>query len=96
MKVWNDEWRVVGQRPPGETVTYGPWLIINGRGQTVGTVGDGCSEPDIGKLVAAAPAMARLLLAMHAEHGDRHTFDWAYWFSEIEEVLTKAGIPFPE
>lgn len=44
------------------------------------------------KLMAAAPEMARMLLALHDEHGDRHTFDWAYWFDEIEEVLVRAGV----
>lgn len=62
MKPWEEEWKVVGQKPPGETVTYGPWLIIDGRGARVGTVGDGCSEAHHARLVAAAPEMARLLL----------------------------------
>ena len=48
------------------------------------------------KLAAAAPAMARLLRALYAEHGDRRTFDWAYWHSEIEEELNRAGVPLPE
>lgn len=50
------------------------------------------NEGERANLAAAAPEMARMLLALHAEHGDRHTFDWAYWFSEIEAVLKKAGV----
>lgn len=44
------------------------------------------------KLAAAAPEMARLLRELHGQHGDRRTFDWAYWSSEIEAVLIKAGV----
>lgn len=43
------------------------------------------------ELIAAAPGMASLLRELYAEHGNRHTFDWAYWHSEIETLLRKAG-----
>ncbi len=47
------------------------------------------------RLAACAPEALRLLLDMHQNHGDRATFDWAYWFTEIEKVLDKAGIAHP-
>ncbi len=52
--------------------------------------------PERARIAACAPEALRLLLDMHENHGDRTTFDWAYWFAEIEKVLDKAGVPYPE
>lgn len=53
---------------------------------------DPMSDRSRARLAAAAPEMARLLRDLHDEHGPRHTFDWAYWFDQIERVLDKAGV----
>lgn len=92
MSVWEEEW-----------VFDGRWLkVAPAQGEVYGHTFACCdySQDDDGparaKLAAAAPSMARLLRALVAEHGDRHTFDWAYWFAELEAELERAGVPVPK
>jgi hypothetical protein len=98
MKPWEQTWDAV-------QFNSGGWLkteLHHGEGQvscldwgeaSTEDPGDAAEDLARAKLAAAAPEMARLLKALHDEHGDRHTFDWAYWHDEIEAVLLKAGVP---
>lgn len=78
-KPWEETWE---QTEPGNDVINGSFTEVFLREDRL-------------TLACAAPEMARMLLALHGEHGNRHTFDWAYWFTEIEAVLEKAGVLKP-
>lgn len=98
MKPWEETWvpslwRHDGQQRPMWAVEPATPDPLDG--EPIFEFNDPDQEPRA-KLAAAAPEMARLLLAMHDDHGDRHTFDWAYWFTEIEKVLDKAGVEYPD
>jgi hypothetical protein len=54
-KPWEEAWKIGASE-------FGPWNVVNDRGNRVATVGDGCSNRDAARLIAAAPDMARLLL----------------------------------
>ena len=68
------------------------------RGYIFVNLGGVCGQPGFeesearARLAAQAPAMARLLLDLSSEHGDRQTFDWAYWHTEINAALEAAGV----
>lgn len=91
-KAWEEQW--VAEKPATQNIltTDGEWVARFSPSPGI--------SPDHElartKLAASAPAMARLLRALYGEHGDRVTFDWAYWAEEIEAALLRAGVPLPE
>lgn len=79
-------WRVVQSE-------YGPWVIVNEKGQMVGAMGDGCSDQRDAKLAATAPEMARLLLELVESTDERDYYKLSPDECErITVVLRKAGV----
>ena len=66
MKPWEETWVCAGVVIDGHT--FGPWRVFSKTpGHLVCTVGDGCSNPDAANMVAAAPELVRVLLAIEAK-----------------------------
>lgn len=89
-KPWEENW--IHERPGSQEIltSDGAWVA---RFSPAPGVSPDC-EAARAKLAAAAPLMARMLLTLHEDHGPRHTFDWAYFFAEIEKVLDEAGVEY--
>jgi hypothetical protein len=99
MKPWEEDWYPLIWMHDGNQRPI--WAVESKTNKRPGPPGPllECNDPDeegVARLAAAAPLMARMLLTLHADHGPRHTFDWAYFFEEIEKVLDVAGVEYQD